>query len=316
MNLIYLAKPVYGGWVTFTAHLSLKYDYPIYKISKRNEKFKRKFGYSVKYQNQDAEAIRDLQYKEKFFITCCDKNYYKYLYLFDDNTKIVIHDPTEVTGKKALPILEHLRRFDVITIRPGMTEYLKQIHGIESTYKPHPFYEYTINELPKVTNVSISRIDFDKHTDIIIKANNLLRNDDEDATTIDIYGAKNDLYCYHKLTKEQELNLQDFYYGNFKKDFSELDKILSEAKYCVDLSAIKNDGGGTQYTFLEAIYQGAILILNKKWITKDSIFIPNENCLVVTDENDLYKLLQSDTDYSHIRHNAYKLLEPHITVQY
>ena len=238
------------------------------------------------------------------------------MYLFDDNTKIVIHDPTEVTGKKALPILEHLRRFDVITIRPGMTEYLKQIHGIESTYKPHPFYEYTINELPKVTNVSISRIDFDKHTDIIIKANNLLRNDDEDATTIDIYGAKNDLYCYHKLTKEQELNLQDFYYGNFKKDFSELDKILSEAKYCVDLSAIKNDGGGTQYTFLEAIYQGAILILNKKWITKDSIFIPNENCLVVTDENDLYKLLQSDTDYSHIRHNAYKLLEPHITVQY
>ena len=32
MNLLYLAKPVYGGWVTFTAHLSHKYNSPIYKI--------------------------------------------------------------------------------------------------------------------------------------------------------------------------------------------------------------------------------------------------------------------------------------------
>ena len=31
--LLYLAKPVYGGWVTFTAHLSHKYNVPIYKIA-------------------------------------------------------------------------------------------------------------------------------------------------------------------------------------------------------------------------------------------------------------------------------------------
>ena len=37
-NLFYLAKPTYGGWVTFTAHLSKKNDYPIYKITKRTEK--------------------------------------------------------------------------------------------------------------------------------------------------------------------------------------------------------------------------------------------------------------------------------------
>jgi hypothetical protein len=34
-NLLYLAKPVYGGWVTFTAHLSKKYSWPIYKITKK-----------------------------------------------------------------------------------------------------------------------------------------------------------------------------------------------------------------------------------------------------------------------------------------
>ena len=45
MNLLYLAKPVYGGWVTFTAHLSHKHNAPIYKIGKRNETFKRDYGY-------------------------------------------------------------------------------------------------------------------------------------------------------------------------------------------------------------------------------------------------------------------------------
>ena len=29
------------------------------------------------------------------------------------------------------------------------------------------------------------------------------------------------------------------------------------------MSTIKNDGGGSQYTFLEAIYQGCVLILHR-----------------------------------------------------
>ena len=38
MNLFYLAKPMYGGWISFTSHLSLKYNYPLYRITKRTEK--------------------------------------------------------------------------------------------------------------------------------------------------------------------------------------------------------------------------------------------------------------------------------------
>ena len=34
----------------------------------------------------------------------------------------------------------------------------------------------------------------------------------------------------------------------------------------VDLSQLPNDGGGTQYTFLEAIYNNSAIILNRKWI--------------------------------------------------
>ena len=40
VNLIYMAKPRFGGWVTFTAHLSRKYNYKLYKIHTKTEKKK------------------------------------------------------------------------------------------------------------------------------------------------------------------------------------------------------------------------------------------------------------------------------------
>ena len=72
-NLLYLAKPVYGGWVTFTAHLSHKYNVPIYKISGRNEKHKRNFGYECQYQNMSIGEIIKLN---NIVITAIDKHYW------------------------------------------------------------------------------------------------------------------------------------------------------------------------------------------------------------------------------------------------
>ena len=42
-----------------TAHLSLKYNYPLFKISdsNRTEKIQRKFGYDVKYQNVSIDDL-------------------------------------------------------------------------------------------------------------------------------------------------------------------------------------------------------------------------------------------------------------------
>ena len=81
MNLIYMAKPRFGGWVTFTSHLSQKYNYKLYKIHHRTEVKKngepilRNFGYGVYYQNisiQDAIKLKNIM------ITAIDKYYYQY----------------------------------------------------------------------------------------------------------------------------------------------------------------------------------------------------------------------------------------------
>ena len=57
VSLVYMARPIYGGWVTFTSHLCLKYDCNLYKIGKRTEKNTRDYGYGVKYQNLDINEL-------------------------------------------------------------------------------------------------------------------------------------------------------------------------------------------------------------------------------------------------------------------
>ena len=296
MNLIYMAKPVYGGWVSFTCHLSLKYDYPLFRISKRTEKKKRNLGYGVGYQNMNIEELSN---KSNILITAIDKNYYQYLDKIPDGSYIVIHDPTEVKGKKNI-LLEHIQRFNIITIRETMYNFLLDKHNIKSKFIPHPFYEFPKGPLKEKNNVvSISRIDFDKNIDVLIRANLLIDNDastidgDDAIPNIDIFGAKNDIYVHHHLTNKLGLPLDKYYKGRFKKDFNELANILNCAKYVIDMSSIANDGSGSQYTFLEAIYCGCILILNKKWINPsvNSLFIDGKNCFIVENENDILSIL-------------------------
>ena len=111
-NLLYLAKPVYGGWVTFTAHLSHKLNAPIYKIAGRNETFDRDFGYECKYRNKSIGEIIKLN---NIIITAVDKNYWEYLYLFPSDTKIVIHDPTECKlSKNKNPLVQITDKNDKI----------------------------------------------------------------------------------------------------------------------------------------------------------------------------------------------------------
>ena len=190
-----MSKPVYGGWVTFTSHLCLKYNCDLYKIGKRTEQNKRNYGYGIQYRNLRIDNILELP---NLVITALDKHYWRYLYLFPKDTILIIHDPTELKGKEN-PLPNLLHKFKIITIRETVQKLLKDQYNIESEFKPHPFFEY-----PKIKNnhdyysLSISRIDFDKHTEIILKANRLISNK---KNKIYIFGAENRLYVHHTLSK-------------------------------------------------------------------------------------------------------------------
>jgi len=66
-----MARPIYGGWVSFTAHLALKYKLELFKIGNKTEHTLREYGYGIKYQNR---AINDLP-EGKLLITAIDKTY-------------------------------------------------------------------------------------------------------------------------------------------------------------------------------------------------------------------------------------------------
>ena len=67
-NLVYMAKPPYGGWVSFTAHLSKKFNYDLFKIGNKTEKNKRPYGYEVMYQNLSIEELLKTDTKKQIFL--------------------------------------------------------------------------------------------------------------------------------------------------------------------------------------------------------------------------------------------------------
>jgi hypothetical protein len=300
-SLVYMAKPGYGGWVSFTAHLANKYNYKLYKIGNRTEKIKRSYGFDVKYQNLSIDDIKNLP---NLLITAVDKNYYKYLPEIE-NATIVIHDPTELKEE----VIDALKRFNVITIRKTVSDLLKNKYNIHNRFIHHPLYEFPLPPKQiKNKAICLSRVDFDKHTDIIIKANDKLPQD----KVVEIYGACNDLYVYHKL---RETNFKLYYKGKFGKDFSDLTNLLNNTKFLIDMSAIKGDGGGSQYTFLEGIYMECALVLNKKWTDNlNTPFKHGENCFIVENEDELSTLLINNPDTSQIVKNAKLLLNNHTSV--
>jgi hypothetical protein len=272
-NLFYLSNSQYGGWVSFSFHLAkiLQKDHVI-KI-KNTFKGGSTFYGDIKYKNVKPQVIEQFNNP---IILAVDKAHTEYLKYFR-NATIVIHDPTELSKE----VIEFCKANNVITIRETVNLYLNNL-GIKNTYLKHPFFKYQRYNLPKIIDRSLSRVDFDKNTDIICKANNIGSN-------IEIYGYKNHLYYFHKL---KELNFDDYYKGYYGKELKEISKLYAETKFLVDLSTIKNDGGGTQYTFLEAEYHNCALILHNKWCdVPNSIFTNNQNCYSVSDEYELKEAL-------------------------
>jgi hypothetical protein len=301
MHLLYLAKPTYGGWVTFTAHLALKHSLPLLKISKRTESRHRPFGYGVTYQNI---AIDELP-QGPLIISAIDRNFYDLLPHIPDNTYVVIHDPSEVTKKTSPLLLEHLKRLRIITIRQSVKDYLQDTYGLPSTFLLHPFFPYPLSDSdPKMGAVSVSRIDFDKHIDIILEAN----------AGVKLYGSANGRYVHFKLDRTA---YNAAYCGSFPKTFDSISDILRPARYVVDMSMIHKDGGGTQYSFLEAIYEGCILIIHTKWINgKPTPFKHMHNCIIVDSPRALAAAIACTEDLSHIPENAKEILAPHIAINW
>lgn len=309
VSLLYLSHLGYGGWVSYTAHLQRAFteeghNAAIAKVASRWENKKRDYGYGCEYRNIGPDDLKGLPNSaDLVIVTALGKKYYHLLSNIPDGSVLVVHDHTEITPE----LLEHIPRFKIVGIRPAPVK-LMQEKGVDVTYIQHPFCPPkrtdVLYEKLRSGAVSICRLDFDKRTEMLMKANALLPI----AKKIKIYGDPGNLWARAMMGKGIAWKEQHF--GRFNKDFADVEAILAQAEYSVDLSVIKGDGGGSQYSFLESIYYGAALVVNRVWLEVEGELVENKNCYAVSSPEELAARMHEKPD-PRIPERAKLLLDEH-----
>jgi hypothetical protein len=266
VHLVYLAAPRTGGWVSYTAHLAAGLrqagHWPaIRKLGKRTERTPRPFGMGLQYINTSLPMLRALAvHGERVLIVAAEaKQAPAVADLRTLGAGLVVHDPNELKGDAFAAATT--RRDRLFVVRPAMRD---RVPG--SVFVPHPYQRASIQPGARpVHAVAYSRLDWDKHTDIIAAANASL----PPPLRVQVHGTENRMYTHHKLDSQWPA-WRDDYHGAMPRDTVHAGaRLAAAAWYAVDLSVIKGDGGGTQYTFLEALDGGAALVISDKWLTGD-----------------------------------------------
>lgn len=307
VNLYYLSGNNYGGWVSYTLHLiealrAAEADIQLWKIGNRTEDFERVFAKtSYKYRNTTLDDA--LARRGKHLIVVLAKNQVEAgeALMKKKRARIIVHDAVEGRFYDDLPFK---RPF---LVRANLVE-----HYPDGIFIPQPFHRayknldnLSAHNRRPLNAVSLSRIDFDKNTDILLEANEKLQK----VFKIDIRGFENRLYTKFNI-------LPRFPYWEqskraFSNDINSGSHIARESKFMVDLTEIKGDGGGTQYTYMEAMDAGTICVVHTSWLDKKG---PMKNIgIPVSNADELASLLR-DRGLSKFWTNVeagYKLLNKH-----
>lgn len=305
-----LADPRTGGWPTYTAHLAhglsaAGYDPVIFKLGKRSETKPRNFGRGLQYWNISFDGLVKMARNVPTLITAVGKNYREAARdLIAEGANVVIHDPTELDAV----MREAIAGANVVTIRKIISDKLAG-EGIANTFVPHPYMRAShVTADERHHAVSLSRIDFDKNTQVIVEANKLLPAESK----VKIFGSQNTLYAKLKLEPADPDWLQN-YGGDWPATAPTTLPlfIAKSAKMVVDLSTIKGDGGGTQYSFLEVFDAGKPLIIHKNWLTGNSDYDEIAKAVAATVESaeDLAAVVQGRLAYDAVE--AEKILSDH-----
>jgi hypothetical protein len=252
----------------------------------------REYTHGMLYQNLSPGAAAHLARTEQAIVTCC---YWKNSpagteALLSNGAALVLHDPTELVPELMTLITKYRPR--IIAIRANNVAFF-EAKGIQNVrYVPHPYVPVVVPEVDRFIHaIAACRVDFDKYTHEIVSANKLLPTNQR----VRVYGVVNRLYAFHKLAKAHP-DWEEHYYGDFPKTADAAVRLLSNAGFAVDLSRIAGDGGGTQYSFLEAWNAGCQLIVHRGWLRDGGELEDGVNCTAVGSPEELAAALHQPVD--------------------
>lgn len=299
--LIYARQSVGGGSTSFTAHLVEGFrraglPYRLLRIDERPKRPRRLAKYdNIILETATPDELRDIVRSQPSVLLAPEHS--KKLpedHLLKDlmalGMRVVIHDPNEFIARKNIGIYDHLDDRSLIkrplAIRPSMKTHFKDALFIPHPYVPE-FSEWQGADLAKrKTGCSIARLTFVKRPIIILDANRLLPKSDH----IQFHGAENRMFTHFRLAKD---------YPEFKQGGYTMPLVWGisarkarEYALAVDMTYFPQDGGGSQYTFMEAWDAGSVNVIHKDWLRYEGEMADGVNCLAIEGPEELAALVK------------------------
>ena len=312
INLVYARRDYGGGSTSFTVHLyrALQMagaDVRILRITDKPKRGKSLAKYSdTPWIGVTASDILQLQRQGEKMLLAAPEHSSKIPdgggllpELIRGGMRLVIHDPNEFMGSRGKGVYDHLDDKSIIQnpicIRPSMKRHFK-----DATFIPHP-YVTKFNAMADKHSVgcSLARITFVKRTEMLLAANELL----PDKLKIVLFGAENRLYTKFKVMPRFP-NFRQGGYGTVM-NWDSAPQACAPFRFMFDMTKFPHDGGGSQYTFMEAWDSGSIPVIHSDWLDYPGEMVAGENCIAIDDVADIVELCKTGDYYKIIAMQGY-----------
>lgn len=305
-----------GGFSSFTRHMisclvEAKWTVYVVKPNRdRTESFSRYSSHlDCRYQNRSVAHIVQMQKAMPSIITgIVPKSTYVNQTMMSDFVNAgawtVVHDSNEFEREEYKEYAA-LKRPKTIIIRQSMKKHFDR----SVKYLPHPYKRFwdDTDKLPSFdardVACSLAMVAPKKHPEIIIEANmNLIKR---------------------KRIVFQGQEVMRFYGMALEKKFKSYRKpkilkdprpvIAAGYRLNIDLTDFPQDGGGTQYSFLEAMDGGAVNVIHSNWAAQRGEMQADVNCLAVSNVEELTRIVKRTNKKlcKLINSNVQELLEKH-----
>lgn len=201
----------------------------------------------------------------------------------------IIHDHRGLKPE----MLDAARRSNarIIFIRDTLRKRFNEESNIhyDTIFLKHPYIRHEdVDVKMKYNAVSLGRVAREKKIEMVCEANVLLPGDSK----IMISGAETDrIYSHFTLDKDYP----EWKSYRIKEPGTDQYALCCSTKFSIDMTEFKGDGGGTQYTFLEAMDAGSQLVLNSKWLEYGgSEMCGGYNCVHAWSPTELAKIVSGE----------------------
>jgi len=174
--------------------------------------------------------------------------------LFGMKYTLTLHDPAEyrITPKEIDYFVDNASAV-IFNRKPVIDFYFDKFHKKNFYLIKHPYKREGKHSAKKNIAVVTSRIDWDKHIEDIVKA---------------IPNIKGEVHFWSGWVnpKYQFFELKDWdkkYHHVEGFTYADMGNVYGDAKILIDMSKIMHDGGGSQYTFLEAFDYGVVVVIRR-----------------------------------------------------